>query len=106
MGEKEDIRIFASSLKVIRTAFGLKQEELAKRLGVSRSTISNIENGSMELTKPMFLAMLALFTSGAALSAIPLANMVLAGIGIKKLVAKYLVLTKTDDANANYEEEN
>ncbi|MCL6600667.1 MAG: helix-turn-helix domain-containing protein [Alicyclobacillus macrosporangiidus] len=36
---------FESRLREARTAKGMSQEELARRAGVSRETIRNIENG-------------------------------------------------------------
>ena len=32
-------------IEEIRTALGIRQEELARRMGVSRQTISSLENG-------------------------------------------------------------
>lgn len=37
--------IFRNNLRVYRAKFALTQEELAKRVGVTRKTINTIENG-------------------------------------------------------------
>lgn len=43
--------VLGKNICTLRTNCGLKQEELAKRIGVSKATISNYENG---VTKPAF----------------------------------------------------
>ena len=37
--------MFADNLKTLRRARGLSQEELARKVGVRRETIGNLENG-------------------------------------------------------------
>lgn len=39
---------FGNTLRQLRTAFGLKQEELARKLGISRSRIGMYETGQRE----------------------------------------------------------
>lgn len=42
---------FPKKLKIVRNSTGLTQEEFAKRIGVSRSNIANLELGNVEPTK-------------------------------------------------------
>lgn len=44
-----------------RTALGIKQEDLAKMLGISRITLSRIENSWLPLTMENFFKMAAIF---------------------------------------------
>ena len=37
-----------TNLKLLRVKYGLTQEEMAKRIGVTRTTYCNIENGKSE----------------------------------------------------------
>ena len=57
--KQELCKKMASNLATLRTKANLKQEELAERLGLSRQTISAIENGkrNMEWTTFSVLAM-------------------------------------------------
>ena len=63
--EKEKIQEFCSNLKVLRSSAGLTQEELANRVGVARQTITSIENGKMQPSTTLFLALVGLFLIGA-----------------------------------------
>lgn len=65
--DEETIEEFCSNLKVLRSSAGLTQEELAKRVGVSRQTITSIENGKMQPSTTLFLALVGLFLIGASL---------------------------------------
>ncbi len=49
------------NLPMLRTALGLTQEELADKIGVSRSTIISIENKKRDMTWNTFLSLVLLF---------------------------------------------
>lgn len=55
----------AENLPVLRVKLGLNQEDLAGMIGVTRQTISAIENKSREMTWPTFLSLLFLFSKNA-----------------------------------------
>lgn len=92
--EDSDIEKFAAQLKMIRSVLGLTQEELAKKLGVARQTISSIEKGTMKLSKPVFIALLGLLL--ATITTNPILSPILAGFGIKNLLNKYLGYTNEE----------
>lgn len=48
-------------LKVLRAERDWSQEELAKRLGVSRQTVNSIENGRYDPSLPLAFKMAQLF---------------------------------------------
>ena len=52
----------AENLPALRARIGLSQEQLAGLIGVTRQTISAIENKSRELSWPTFLSLLFLFS--------------------------------------------
>ena len=56
------IRNMTENLPMLRTRLGLTQEELADKIGVSRSTILSIENKNREMTWNTFLSLILLFT--------------------------------------------
>ena len=56
------IRNMTDNLPMLRTRLGLTQEELANKIGVSRSTILAIENNQREMTWNTFLSLMLLFT--------------------------------------------
>lgn len=68
--DEKEITEFCSNLKYLRQSAGWTQEDLANRIGVTRQTITAIENNKMTPSITMFLALLGLFTVGAALSPI------------------------------------
>ena len=49
-------------IRQMRNQKGLTQEELADKIGVSRSTILSIENKKREMTWNTFLSLILLFT--------------------------------------------
>lgn len=55
------IRNMTENLPMLRTRLGLTQEELADKIGVSRSTILSIENKKREMTWNTFLSLILLF---------------------------------------------
>lgn len=52
----------ADNLAMLRTKLGLSQTELASIIGVTRQTVSAIENKVREISWPNFLSLLFLFT--------------------------------------------
>lgn len=50
------------NLPMLRRCLDLTQEELADKIGVSRSTIISIENKKREMTWNTFLSLMLLFT--------------------------------------------
>ena len=52
------------TLKTIRALLGFTSQELGDYLGVSRQTISSIENGRSKFTKTYKLALMYLFNNG------------------------------------------
>ena len=53
----------ADNLPMLRTRLGMTQEELAERIGVSRSTVLSIENKKRDMTWNTFLSLMYLFTN-------------------------------------------
>lgn len=51
------------NLPMLRTRLGLTQEELAEKIGVSRSTVLSIENKKRDMTWNTFLSLMYLFTN-------------------------------------------
>lgn len=52
----------ADNLPVLRAKLGLSQEGVAGVIGITRQTISSIENKSREMSWPTFLSLLFLFS--------------------------------------------
>lgn len=55
------IQNMTESLPMLRTRLGLTQEELADKIGVSRSTVVSIENKKRDMTWNTFLSLVLLF---------------------------------------------
>ena len=60
------IKNMTDNLPMLRTRLALTQEELADKIGVSRSTILSIENKKREMTWNTFLSLILLFTKNEA----------------------------------------
>lgn len=60
------IRNMTENLHMLRTRLGLTQEELADKIGVSRSTVLAIENKKRDMTWNTFLSLVLLFTENEA----------------------------------------
>lgn len=52
----------AENLPVLRAKLGLSQEKIAGIIGITRQTVSSIENKSREMSWQTFLALLFLFS--------------------------------------------
>lgn len=55
------IHNMTENLPMLRTRLGLTQEELADKIGVSRSTVVSIENKKRDMTWNTFLSLVLLF---------------------------------------------
>ncbi len=56
------IKNMTDNLPMLRRCLDLTQEELADKIGVSRSTVISIENKKREMTWNTFLSLMLLFT--------------------------------------------
>ena len=54
--ENQEIRILQNNLTTIRTILNWTLEELADKIGVTKQTISNLENIKTEMTKMQYIA--------------------------------------------------
>ena len=66
-------KVMASNLSTLREKAKLTQDELADRLGLSRQTISAIENGKREMQWSTFSVLLMFFASDAEIKQIMIA---------------------------------
>lgn len=57
----EQMRKLASMMKVLRTAAGYTQDNLSKKVGISRQTINDVENKKRLLSWHHYLALLFFF---------------------------------------------
>ena len=55
------VEIMAHNLSVLRMKLNLSQENLAEIIGVTRQTISAIENEQRAMTWPVFMALVLVF---------------------------------------------
>ncbi len=62
INRQKHIKNMTDNLPMLRTRLGLTQEEMAEKIGVSRSTILSIENKKREMTWNTFLSLMLLFT--------------------------------------------
>ncbi|MBQ2910989.1 MAG: helix-turn-helix transcriptional regulator [Clostridia bacterium] len=56
------IKNMTENLPMLRTKLGLTQEELAAKIGISRSTVVSIETKKRDMTWNTFLSLILLFT--------------------------------------------
>ena len=61
--KRELCKLMASNLSVLREKAKIKQDELADRLGISRQTISAIENDKREMQWSTFSVLLMFFAN-------------------------------------------
>lgn len=55
------INTLTSELPVLRAKLGISQEEISKRVGISRQTYSLVESKKQKMTWVTFMALLAFF---------------------------------------------
>ena len=68
--DEKDAELVVNNLKLLRQTMKWTQEDLAKRVGVTRQTITAIESGKVVPSKTLALAILGLFTTLAYLPAV------------------------------------
>ncbi len=56
------IKNMTENLPVLRAKLNITQEDLAEKIGISRSTIVSIENRKREMTWNTFLSLILVFT--------------------------------------------
>lgn len=59
MGEREIYRDFGRKLAILRNEASLTQAELARKIGVSRASLANIERGEQRVYLHQFLSVLS-----------------------------------------------
>ena len=77
----ELVKMMAQNLSVLRAKLNLSQEDLADVLGVTRQTISAIENGQRNMNWTVFLSLVLIFLKNRETKRL----MVLLGIYTKEL---------------------
>ena len=65
MEQEIELKRFQNNLPTIRKLYGWTIEELATKIGVTKQTISNIENRKTELTRIQYIAIRAVFETEA-----------------------------------------
>jgi DNA-binding XRE family transcriptional regulator len=95
--DEKDAELLSSNLKLLRQTMKWTQEDLAKRVGVTRQTITAIESGKMMPSKTMTVAILGVF---AALAFLPIVgNVVKAVLESTKLMNLFTKIIKGEDKN-------
>ena len=62
INKDELIKNMTENLPVLRAKLNITQEDLAEKIGISRSTIVSIENKKREMTWNTFLSLILVFT--------------------------------------------
>ena len=66
LNRKRLIKNMTDNLPMLRTRLGFTQEELAEKIGVSRSTVLSIENKKRQMTWNTLLSLMLVFTKNEA----------------------------------------
>jgi DNA-binding XRE family transcriptional regulator len=85
---EEQVRTFAAQLRTYRQSVGWTQADLAERVGVSKYTISAVENGRVTPSVPLFLALAGVFSFGATMSEHPALTGVASALGLHETFKK------------------
>ena len=94
INKDELITKMSENLRVLRNKLRLKQSDLAKKVGISRQTLLEIENGKRRMQWSIFLALLSVFHEDNGTSDL------LEHFGIYTLeLGKYLVSTDNTSAD-------
>jgi putative transcriptional regulator len=88
VSDEQEIRGICKDLKHMRQAAGWTQAELANRLGVTRQTITAIENNKMVPSLTLCLAIAGVFIVLATMS--PILDSVVNTIGLKNIFKKII----------------
>ncbi len=83
-----DINEISNSIKVMRVTAGWTQEELAKKVGVTRQTITSIENKKKLPSTTLLLAISGVFLFAASFN--PVLKSVVEVVNIQKVLKKIL----------------
>ena len=59
--KSEPMTIMADNLKVLRNKLNLNQDELARKVGVSRQTLVSVENKKRKMSWNTFIALITVF---------------------------------------------
>lgn len=84
----KDILEFSKNVKHMRQSAGWTQEDLAKKVGVTRQTITAIENNKKTPSKTLVLAIVGIFIFASAMN--PILKSVLDAVKIDNIFKKVL----------------
>ncbi len=85
---QNEIKKYIKNLKFLRHSAGWTQEELAKKVGVTRQTITAIENKKLIPSVTLFLAIAGIFVISS--SSNPIVKGVSQATGLDKIFGKVL----------------
>jgi putative transcriptional regulator len=88
LADENDINGISNSIKVMRVTAGWTQEELAKKVGVTRQTITSIENKKKLPSTTLLLAIAGVFLFAATFN--PVLKSVVEVVNIQKILKKII----------------